>query len=85
MPVAVTGGLAIYLFGVIGMQGVALIQSREGQPVRAAPAGSRRHHPDLRASAATWRSKDGMFPFIDPGAISRAASRRSCSRPSSAS
>jgi uracil permease len=27
IPVAVTGGLAIYLFGVIGMQGVALIQS----------------------------------------------------------
>ena len=29
MPVAVTGGLAIYLFGVIGMQGVALIQSEK--------------------------------------------------------
>jgi uracil permease len=27
LPVAVTGGLAIYLFGVIGKQGVALIQS----------------------------------------------------------
>jgi len=27
IPVAVTGGLAIYLFGVIGMQGVALLQS----------------------------------------------------------
>jgi uracil permease len=27
IPVAVTGGLSIYLFGVIGMQGVALIQS----------------------------------------------------------
>jgi uracil permease len=27
IPVAVTGGLAIYLFGVIGLQGVALIQS----------------------------------------------------------
>ncbi len=27
IPVAVTGGLAIYLFGVIGMQGIALIQS----------------------------------------------------------
>lgn len=27
IPTAVTGGLAIYLFGVIGMQGVALIQS----------------------------------------------------------
>lgn len=27
MPVAVVGGLSIYLFGVIGMQGIALIQS----------------------------------------------------------
>jgi uracil permease len=27
VPVAVTGGLSIYLFGVIGMQGIALIQS----------------------------------------------------------
>ncbi len=27
VPLAVTGGLAIYLFGVIGMQGIALIQS----------------------------------------------------------
>lgn len=27
IPVAVTGGLAIYLFGVIGMQGIALMQS----------------------------------------------------------
>jgi uracil permease len=29
VPVAVTGGLALYLFGVIGMQGVALIQSEK--------------------------------------------------------
>lgn len=29
IPIAVTGGLAIYLFGVIGMQGVALIQSEQ--------------------------------------------------------
>ncbi len=27
IPLAVTGGLVIYLFGVIGMQGIALIQS----------------------------------------------------------
>ncbi len=27
LPTAVTGGLSIYLFGVIGMQGIALIQS----------------------------------------------------------
>ncbi|HTP11398.1 MAG TPA: solute carrier family 23 protein [Anaerolineae bacterium] len=29
IPAAVTGGLSIYLFGVIGMQGVALIQSEK--------------------------------------------------------
>jgi uracil permease len=29
IPVAVTGGLAIYLFGVIGKQGIALIQSEK--------------------------------------------------------
>lgn len=29
LPVAVTGGLSIYLFGVIGMQGVALLQSEK--------------------------------------------------------
>jgi len=29
LPVAVTGGLAIYLFGVIGLQGIALIQANE--------------------------------------------------------
>jgi uracil permease len=29
LPVAVTGGLAIFLFGIIGLQGVALIQSEK--------------------------------------------------------
>ena len=29
VPVAVTGGLAVYLFGIIGMQGMALIQSEK--------------------------------------------------------
>ena len=29
IPLGVTGGLAIYLFGVIGMQGIALIQSEK--------------------------------------------------------
>ncbi|MHB0856214.1 MAG: uracil-xanthine permease family protein [Anaerolineae bacterium] len=29
LPVAVTGGLAVFLFGVIGLQGVALIQSEK--------------------------------------------------------
>jgi uracil permease len=29
LPVAVTGGLSIYLFGIIGLQGIALIQSEK--------------------------------------------------------
>jgi uracil permease len=29
IPIAVVGGLSIYLFGVIGMQGVALLQSEK--------------------------------------------------------
>jgi uracil permease len=29
LPVAVIGGLSIYLFGIIGMQGIALIQSEK--------------------------------------------------------
>lgn len=29
IPVAVTGGLSIYLFGIIGMQGIALMQSEK--------------------------------------------------------
>ena len=29
LPVAVQGGLGLYLFGIIGMQGVALIQSEK--------------------------------------------------------
>lgn len=29
LPLAVTGGLSVYLFGVIGMQGIALIQSEK--------------------------------------------------------
>ncbi len=29
LPLAVTGGLAVFLFGIIGLQGVALIQSEK--------------------------------------------------------
>jgi len=32
LPTAVTGGLAVYLFGVIGLQGVALMQSERVNP-----------------------------------------------------
>ena len=29
MPIAVSGGLGIYLFGVVGMQGIALMQEHK--------------------------------------------------------
>jgi uracil permease len=65
LPVAVTGGLSIYLFGVIGMQGIALIQSEKvnlfeprqlaiGAIILVAGIGG-----DLGL-------KDGMFPFQIP-------------------
>ena len=38
IPVFVSGGLALYLFGVIGMQGIALMQEAQGRPVRPAAA-----------------------------------------------
>jgi hypothetical protein len=83
IPVAVTGGLAIYLFGVIGKQGIALLQSERGQPVRPEEPGHRRDHPDpghrrrLACPTACSRSRSRCS--------SRMASRPSCSRPSSAS
>jgi uracil permease len=66
IPVAVTGGLAIYLFGVIGMQGVALIQSEKvnlfdpsqlaiGAVILVTGIGGNLALPD------------GLFPFIVPG------------------
>ena len=66
IPVAVTGGLAIYLFGVIGMQGVALIQSERVNLF----------DPRQLAIGATilvlgiggnLGLKDGLFPFPIPG------------------
>jgi uracil permease len=66
IPVAVTGGLAIYLFGVIGMQGVALIQSEKVNLF----------DPKQLAIGATilvlgiggnLGLKDGLFPFPIPG------------------
>lgn len=65
IPVAVTGGLAIYLFGVIGKQGVALIQSERVNLF----------DPKNLAIGATilvlgiggnLGLKDGLFPFKVP-------------------
>jgi len=65
LPVAVTGGLAIYLFGVIGMQGIALIQSEKVNLFE----------PRQLAIGATilicgiggnLGLKDGLFPFRIP-------------------
>lgn len=65
IPVAVTGGLAIYLFGVIGKQGVALIQSERVNLF----------DPKNLAIGATilvlgiggnLGLKDGLFPFRIP-------------------
>jgi uracil permease len=65
IPIAVTGGLAIYLFGVIGMQGVALIQSEKVNLFE----------PRQLAIGATilicgiggnLALKDGLFPFTIP-------------------
>ncbi len=66
IPVAVTGGLAIYLFGVIGKQGVALIQSEKVDLF----------DPRNLAIGATililgiggaMALPDGLFPFYIPG------------------
>jgi len=66
IPTAVTGGLAIYLFGIIGMQGVALIQSEKvnlfdpsqlaiGAVILVTGIGGNLALPD------------GLFPFMIPG------------------
>jgi uracil permease len=66
LPNAVAGGLSIYLFGVIGMQGVALIQSEKVNLFE----------PRNLAVGATilvcgiggnLGLKDGLFPFPIPG------------------
>jgi uracil permease len=66
MPVAVTGGLAIYLFGVIGMQGVALIQSEKVNlfEPRQLAVGAIILVTGIGGNLAL---KDGLYPFAIPG------------------
>jgi uracil permease len=66
MPVAVVGGLSIYLFGVIGMQGVALIQSEKVNlfdPKQLAVGAIIL----ILGIGGNLQLKDGLFPFQIPG------------------
>lgn len=65
IPVAVTGGLSIYLFGVIGMQGVALIQSEKVnlfEPRQLAVGATIL----VLGIGGNLGLKDGLFPFPIP-------------------
>ncbi len=65
LPVAVTGGLAIYLFGVIGMQGIALIQSERVnlfEPRQLAVGATIL----VAGIGGAMGLKDGLFPFPIP-------------------
>lgn len=66
IPLAVTGGLAIYLFGVIGKQGVALIQSEKVNlfdPSQLAIGASILIFIGIGGNLSL---KDGLFPFPIP-------------------
>jgi uracil permease len=65
IPVAVTGGLAIYLFGVIGMQGIALIQSERVNlfEPRQLAVGAIILITGIGGNLAL---KDGLYPFSIP-------------------
>jgi len=65
IPVAVTGGLAIYLFGVIGMQGIALIQSEKVnlfEPRQLAVGSSIL----ILGIGGNLGLPNGLFPFVIP-------------------
>jgi uracil permease len=65
IPVAVTGGLSIYLFGVIGMQGIALIQSEKVnlfEPRQLAIGATVL----ITGIGGNLALQDGMFPFAIP-------------------
>ncbi len=65
IPVAVIGGLSIYLFGVIGMQGIALIQSEKVnlfEPRQLAVGATVL----IAGIGGAIGLKDGLFPFPIP-------------------
>ena len=65
MPAAVVGGLSIYLFGIIGMQGVALIQSEKVNlfdPKQLAVGATIL----ILGIGGNLVLKDGLFPFKIP-------------------
>jgi uracil permease len=65
IPLAVTGGLAIYLFGVIGMQGIALIQSERVnlfEPRQLAVGATIL----ILGIGGNLGLPDGLFPFVVP-------------------
>lgn len=66
VPVAVTGGLSVYLFGVIGMQGIALIQSERVNlfEPRQLAVGAIILITGIGGNLAL---PDGLFPFPIPG------------------
>jgi uracil permease len=65
IPTAVTGGLSVYLFGVIGMQGIALIQSEKVNlfEPRQLAVGAIILITGIGGNLAL---KDGLFPFSIP-------------------
>ncbi len=65
IPTAVTGGLSIYLFGVIGMQGIALIQSERVnlfEPRQLAVGATIL----ITGIGGNLALQDGLFPFQIP-------------------
>jgi uracil permease len=65
LPTAVVGGLSIYLFGVIGMQGIALIQSEKVnlfEPRNLAVGATIL----VAGIGGAMSLKDGLFPFPIP-------------------
>ena len=73
MPAAVVGGLSIYLFGVIGMQGVALIQSEKVNLFDPKQLAVGADHPDPRhrrqPGPAEWRVPLHSIPYLFPNGI----------------
>jgi len=66
IPVAVTGGLAIYLFGVIGMQGIALKMSEKVDlfsPANLAVGATIL----ITGIGGSLALPNGLFPFVIPG------------------